>query len=73
MPTRPSQELHHPQIKDGSMTDFQHTQSDPHGSDWKILRVRAESRTGGTDSPSRSKSCALSITPLHRPQKKMAR
>ena len=24
--------LHHPQKKDGSMTNFQHTQSDPHGS-----------------------------------------
>ena len=33
-------------------------------------RVRAETRTCGTDSPSRSKSRALSITPLHHPQKK---
>ena len=35
-------------------------------------RVRAETRTCGTDSPSRSKSRELSITPLHHPQKKMA-
>ena len=33
-------------------------------------RVRAETRTCGTDSPSRSKSRELSITPLHHPQKK---
>ena len=33
-------------------------------------RVRAETRTCGTDSPSRSKSRALSITPSHRPQKR---
>ena len=112
------------------MTDFQHTQSDPHGSHRKMLhvllthlpptcaltflpapegqavkrlrtppskvlkeqrymirkegsqnklqveknprraRVRAETRTYGTDSPSRSKSRALSITPLHYPQKR---
>ena len=25
--------------KDGSMTDFKHTQSDPHGSYWKMLHV----------------------------------
>ena len=31
-------------------------------------RVRAETRTYGTDSPSRSKLRALSITPLHHPQ-----
>ena len=35
-------------------------------------RVRAETRTCSTNSPSRSKSCVLSITPLHHPQKKMA-
>ena len=34
--------------------------------------VRAETRTYGTDLPSRLKSCALSITPSHRPQKKTA-
>ena len=42
---------------------------------FKILRkasVRAETRTYGTDSPSRLKSRALSITPLHHPQKKTA-
>ena len=32
--------------------------------------VRAETRIYGTDSPSRQKSRALSITPLHHPQKK---
>ena len=31
--------LHHPQTKDGSMIDFQHTQSDPHGSHRKMLHV----------------------------------
>ena len=36
-------------------------------------RVRAETRTYGTDSPSRSKPRALSITPSHRPQNKTAR
>ena len=111
------------------MTDFQHTQFDPHGSHRKMLHVllthlppryaltffptpqratsqtvessslqgartgciqferrreseyitdekstkgksssRAETRTCGTDSPSRSKSRELSITPLHHPQ-----
>ena len=34
--------------------------------------VRAKTRTYGTDLPSRQKSCALSITPLHHLQKKMA-
>ena len=33
-------------------------------------RARAETRTYGTDSPSRSKSRALSITPLHHPHKR---
>ena len=33
-------------------------------------RVCAETRTCGSDSPSRSKSRALSITPLHHPQKR---
>ena len=40
---------------------------------FKILTkasVRAETRTYGTDTPSRSKSRALSITPLHHPRKK---
>ena len=35
-------------------------------------RVRADTRTYGTDSPSRWKSPALSITPLHHHHKKMA-
>ena len=30
---------HHPQKKDGSMTDFQHMQSNPHGSHLKMLHV----------------------------------
>ena len=33
-------------------------------------RVRAETRTYGTDSPSRPKSRELSITPSHHPQQK---
>ena len=119
---------HHPQKKDGSMTDFKHTQSDPHGSYRKMshalfthlppgcaltfsplpkgqpvkrlrappskelkqevfnlkeegsqnilqmknplkARVRVETRTCGTDSPSRSKSREPSITSSYHSQK----
>ena len=38
----------------------------------RMASVRAETRTYGTDSPSRQKSSTLSITLSHHPQKKMA-
>ena len=48
--------LHHPK-KDGSMTDFQHTQPDPHGSHRKMLHVLL------THLPTR---CALTFFPRSR-------